>query len=155
MRIVKERAREIHDGFVGKGSGPKREANIAAAARPSVRPWGIHSCHGFFWLEAPEDLSNERESAHGAATFLIAFQKQYYSGPPVRSIAKTIRNGSRDFSFSFLPSSPSFPTYLSIARRQGGTERGREPKSAGWVWIWMLQRQPFLAAVAVTLRASS
>ena len=121
--------------------------------RPSVRGAFIRAMV-FFWLEAPEDLSNERARAR-TATFLIAFQKQYYSGPPVRSIAKTIRNGSRDFSFSFLPSSPSFPTYLSIARRQGGSERGREPKSAGWVWIWMLQRQPFLAAVAVTLRASS
>ena len=45
---MKERAREIHDGFVGKGSGPKREANIAAAARPSASVRTVGHDHHLF-----------------------------------------------------------------------------------------------------------
>ena len=109
--------------------------------------------------ERIEDRSKERATCARAeqrpSSFLIASLKQYSQAragaPPSRAaaVAKTIRNGSRDFSFSSPPSSlfASFPTYLSIA------ERGREGAEVSPVW--MLQRRPFLAAVAVTLRASS
>lgn len=157
MRIVKERAREIHDGFVGKGSGPKREANIAAAARPSasVRPWGIHSCHGFFgWRRQRIYRTNERERARRPSLSLSR-----NNTTPARSFVPLQRPLEMDPGISlfpsFLPLPPSLHISPSRAGKEGPSEGGREPKSAGWVWIWMLQRQPFLAAVAVTLRASS
>ena len=82
--------------------------------------------------ERIEDRSKERATCARAeqrpSSFLIASLKQYSQAragaPPSRAaaVAKTIRNGSRDFSFSSPPSSlfASFPTYLSIAERARG-----------------------------------
>ena len=124
MRIVKERAREIHDGFVGKGSGPKREANIAAAARPSasVRPWGIHSCHGFFgWRRQRIYRTNERERARRPSLSLSR-----NNTTPARSFVPLQRPLEMDPGISLFPSFLSLLPYISLHRAQARRDRARE-----------------------------
>ena len=119
----------------------------------SFVPWFLAGGARGGSIEGRRERTSERASERARATFLpYRFSETILlpPAPPARpSVAKTIRNGSRDFFFPSFLSLPLSLTYLSIG--EGSEERGRAKVSRAW----MLQRRPFLAAVAVTLRASS
>ena len=131
----RERMERERSMMVSLARGAER-ANIAAAAaaargRARAREWPRG--RGAFiraMVLAPVDWRSEwridRRNVRRRPSFLpYRFSETILPGaPPSRAaaVAKTIRNGSRDFSFSSPPSSlffSSFPTYLSIAERAG------------------------------------
>ena len=121
-----------------------------AFIRAMVFGWRRHA-------RTEEDLSKERTNER-ATTFLPSFFLSFFPYRFPETILPLQRPLEMDPGISLFPLPPSVPPYISLHRKEGerASEGGREgePKSAE-SGIWMLQRQPFLAAVAVTLRASS